>query len=57
MSPAEQRDRMHSMRGLVQDFNVYRWAGRMLIDAGQMRMRGRLLSRTRERKPVAVRAV
>ena len=58
MPPAEQRDRMRSMRGLVQDFNVYRWAGRMLLDAGQMRMRSRLLSRTgRERKAVAVRAV
>jgi hypothetical protein len=29
----------------------------MLIDAGQMRMRSRLLSRARERKPLAVRAV
>jgi trehalose 6-phosphate synthase len=57
MPPAEQRDRMRSMRGLVQDFNVYRWAGRMLLDAGQMRMRSRLLSRARERKPLAVRAV
>ncbi|HUL91014.1 MAG TPA: trehalose-6-phosphate synthase [Burkholderiales bacterium] len=57
MPPAEQRERMRSMRGLVQDFNVYRWAGRMLLDAGQMRMRGRLLSRNGERKPAAVRAV
>ena len=57
MPPAEQRDRMRSMRSVLQDFNVYRWAGRMLIDAGQMRMRSRLLSRTRERKPLAVRAV
>jgi trehalose 6-phosphate synthase len=58
MPPAEQRDRMRSMRGLVQDFNVYRWAGRMLLDAGQMRTRSRLLSRAdRERKPAAVRAV
>ena len=57
MPPAEQRERMRSMRGLVQDFNVYRWAGRMLLDAGQMRMRSRLLSRSRERKPRAVRAV
>jgi trehalose 6-phosphate synthase len=57
MPPAEQRDRMRSMRGLVQDFNVYRWAGRMLIDAGQMRMRSRLLSRSRERRPAAARAV
>ena len=57
MPPSEQRDRMRSMRSLVQDFNVYRWAGRMLIDAGQMRMRSRLLSRNGERKPAAVRAV
>jgi len=57
MPPAEQRERMRSMRSLVQDFNVYRWAGRMLLDAGQMRMRSRLLSRHDERKPVAVRAV
>jgi trehalose 6-phosphate synthase len=57
MPPAEQRDRMRSMRGLVQDFNVYRWAGRMLIDAGQMRMRNRLFSRSRDRKSAAIRAV
>jgi len=58
MPPSEQRDRMRSMRGVLQDFNVYRWAGRMLLDAGQMRMRSRLLARTdRERKPAAVRAV
>jgi trehalose 6-phosphate synthase len=57
MPPSEQRDRMRSMRSLVQDFNVYRWAGRMLLDAGQMRMRSRLLSRNGERRPAAVRAV
>jgi len=33
------------MRGLIQEFNVYRWAGRMLIDAAGMRRRGRLLDR------------
>ncbi|MBI3140291.1 MAG: trehalose-6-phosphate synthase [Rhodocyclales bacterium] len=42
MPPAEQRNRMRIMRGLIQEFNVYRWAGRMLIDAANMRMRGRL---------------
>lgn len=42
MPQAEQRARMHSMRGLIQEFNVYRWAGRMLLDAAQMRMRRRL---------------
>ncbi|MGH8668214.1 MAG: alpha,alpha-trehalose-phosphate synthase (UDP-forming), partial [Burkholderiales bacterium] len=37
MSPEEQRARMRSMRNLVQEFNVYRWAGRMLLDAARMR--------------------
>jgi len=41
MSPDEQRDRMRLMRGIVRDFNVYRWAGRMLLDAATMRERGR----------------
>jgi trehalose 6-phosphate synthase len=51
MSPAEQRARMRLMRGLVAEFNVYRWAGRMLIDAASMRQRSRLsrFSRHRER--------
>lgn len=48
MPPAEQRDRMRSMRGLIQEFNVYRWAGRMLIDAARMRQRSRLQDRLRE---------
>jgi trehalose 6-phosphate synthase len=37
MPPDEQRDRMRGMRGLIQEFNVYRWAGRMLLDAARMR--------------------
>ncbi|HSC00133.1 MAG TPA: trehalose-6-phosphate synthase, partial [Burkholderiaceae bacterium] len=47
MPPAEQRARMRSMRSLVQDFNVYRWAGRMLLDAARMRNRRRVLARAR----------
>ena len=47
MSPDEQRTRMRSMRNLVQEFNVFRWAGRMLIDAARMRHRRRVLSRAR----------
>jgi trehalose 6-phosphate synthase len=47
MSPEEQRARMRSMRGLVQEFNVFRWAGRMLTDAARMRHRKRVLSRSR----------
>jgi len=45
MPAAEQRDRMRLMRGLVAEFNVYRWAGRMLLDAALMRRRGRLLEK------------
>ena len=44
----EQRERMRSMRRLVSEFNVYRWAGRMLVDAAELRRRsaspGRLSS-------------
>lgn len=47
MPPNEQRDRMRSMRGLIQEFNVYRWAGRMLMDAARMRQRQRLMGRIR----------
>lgn len=42
MPDTEQRDRMRLMRGLVRDFNVFRWAGRMLIDASGMRRSDRL---------------
>ncbi len=46
----EQRARMRLMRGLVREFNVFRWAGRMLIDAAAMRERSQLrrFSRGRE---------
>ena len=42
MSGGEQRTRMRLMRGLIQDFNVFRWAGRMLMDAATLRRRERL---------------
>jgi trehalose 6-phosphate synthase len=45
MSPDEQRDRMRSMRSFVAQFNVYRWAGRMLVDAARLRSRDRLTGR------------
>jgi trehalose 6-phosphate synthase len=45
MSRDEQRDRMRSMRSLVADLNVYRWAGRMLVDAARLRSRDRLTGR------------
>jgi trehalose 6-phosphate synthase len=45
MPPDEQAERMRAMRAQVSDFNVYRWAGRMLTDAARLRKRDRLSSR------------
>jgi trehalose 6-phosphate synthase len=45
MPLAEQTDRMRSMRSFVSEFNVYRWAGRMLVDAARLRQRDRLSGR------------
>jgi trehalose 6-phosphate synthase len=42
MPPYEQMERMRSMRSLVKSFNIYRWAGRMLIDAARIRQRQKL---------------
>jgi len=39
MSADEQRSRMRLMRSAVREFNVYRWAGCMLLDAAAMRQR------------------
>jgi trehalose 6-phosphate synthase len=36
MPEAEQEERMRAMRALVAEFNVYRWAGRMLLDASRL---------------------
>ena len=48
MSPEEQRERIRSMRAFLAEFNVYRWAGRMLVDAARLRRRGRLSGRLAE---------
>ncbi|WP_242353154.1 MULTISPECIES: trehalose-6-phosphate synthase [Anaeromyxobacter] len=45
MPPDEQAARMRAMRAFVADFNVYRWAGRMLVDAARLRQRDRLSTR------------
>ncbi|MCC7051931.1 MAG: trehalose-6-phosphate synthase [Gemmatimonadaceae bacterium] len=45
MPPQEQRARMRLMRSLVGEFNVYRWAGRMMLDAASVRRRTRLIRR------------
>jgi trehalose 6-phosphate synthase len=41
MPAEEQRDRMRLMRNVVREFNVYRWAGGMLLDAAVMRQHRR----------------
>ena len=45
MPREEQRDRMRAMRTFVAEFNVYRWAGRMLVDAARLRRREQLSGR------------
>ncbi len=47
MPVREQRHRMRSMRAYVAEFNVYRWAGRILIDAARMRQQHRFRERPR----------
>lgn len=41
----EQRERMRALRASVKDFNIYRWAGRMLLDAARLRQRERVAAR------------
>ena len=54
MPREEQRDRMRAMRALVAEFNVYRWAGRMLVDAARLRRRERLSGRLRRHVSAAI---
>jgi trehalose 6-phosphate synthase len=53
MPDEEQRERMVSLRRLVRDFSVYRWAGRMLLDAARLRRRERIVERIREHREPA----
>ena len=48
----EQRDRMTSMRSLLVQFNVYRWAGRMLMDAARLRNQERVAGRLADRSGI-----
>ncbi|MBS1985191.1 MAG: trehalose-6-phosphate synthase [Bdellovibrionales bacterium] len=48
MPEEEQCNRIRSMRGLIQEFNVYRWAGRMLLDAARLRQRNRLFEQVQD---------
>jgi trehalose 6-phosphate synthase len=56
MPPDEQQDRMRSMRSLLVQFNVYRWAGTMLVDAARLRNQERVAGRTAEDRTYAAAA-
>jgi trehalose 6-phosphate synthase len=49
MPAEEQRVRIRAMRRLIAEFNVYRWAGRMLLDASRLRKREQLSGLLSER--------
>jgi trehalose 6-phosphate synthase len=57
MPLVEQRERMRAMRLLLADRNIYRWAGRMLVDATRLRRRERFLGRFAPRRPGKFRPV
>jgi trehalose-6-phosphate synthase len=48
----ERRSRMKLMRRTVKENNVYRWAGRMLMDAAQIRQRQRLVKHSAVIEPL-----
>jgi len=50
MPEAEQRERMASLRMTVRESNVFRWAGRMLTDAGRLRLRQRIEARVQRHR-------
>ena len=51
MPAAEQRERMAALRMNVRENNVFRWAGRMLADAGRFRLRERIAARVQRHTP------
>ena len=50
MPAGEQRERMASLRSTVHEYNVYRWAGRMLADAARLRLRQRVSERVQRHR-------
>jgi trehalose 6-phosphate synthase len=49
MGALEQAERMRALRQHVAEYNVYRWAGRMLLDATRLRDRERVQDRLQMR--------
>ncbi len=56
MPRAEQQDRMRSMRSLLMQYNVYRWAGTMLVDAARLRNQERVAGHSAEERTHAATA-
>ncbi|MEY4764419.1 MAG: hypothetical protein RI907_1092 [Pseudomonadota bacterium] len=50
MPATEQRERMASLRMVVREHNIYRWAGHMLTDTANLRLRARIEARLKERQ-------
>lgn len=48
MTEQEQQERMRAMRLYLSEFNVYRWAGQMLVDAARLRLRRQMSHRLAE---------
>jgi trehalose 6-phosphate synthase len=53
MPEDEQAERIRAMRAFLSHFNVYRWAGRMLLDAAALRRGERLADRLVEKASAA----
>jgi trehalose 6-phosphate synthase len=41
---------MANLRSTVREFNVYRWAGKMLTDAARLRLRDRISERVQRHR-------
>ncbi len=50
MPVQQQQDRIRSMRSVLAHFNVYRWAGKMLVDAARLRDQERVAGQYTERR-------
>ena len=49
MPSEEQKARMRNMRSLLKEHNVYRWAGRMILDAAKIRQRNKFMEKIKHR--------
>ncbi len=57
MDPTERRQRMRTMREQIKEWNVFRWAARMILDAAEIREKERLMRVIDSASPATRRAV